>query len=241
MKKLIIVGFIFTQLGAFLGNFSAIAQINPLADTIWDGNAEIIVPKLIWKQERPKFNRVETVSTVKVLVPIQIWFWGKNDNPPNAMAVCFNQRKVGADPLRAELAMFQGQLPTWAIAQLEQIHQRRPRKGDSIYLYPGNYGLYNLNNRTKKATFRLRNFDRTDEGSPDYQFEGVIAMSGNKISRVTFVMTSPIAPPAALIKYATPQGNFTGTVINLVKSSAKPSDQAAAQFSKFFDLQDQSP
>ena len=53
MKKLIIVGFIWTQLGAFLGNFSAIAQSNPLADTIWDGNAEIIVPKLIWKQERP--------------------------------------------------------------------------------------------------------------------------------------------------------------------------------------------
>lgn len=214
---------------------------NPLADTIWDGNAEIIIPKLIWKNERPKFNRVETISTVKVLVPIQLWFWGKNDNPPNAMAVCFNQRKVGADPLRAELAMFQGQLPTWAIAQLEQIHQRRPRKGDSIYLYPGNYGLYNLNNRTKKATFRLRNIDGTDEGSPDYQFEGVIAMSGNKLSRVTFVMTSPIAPPAALIEYATPQGNFTGTVINLAKSSSKPSDQAAAQFSKFFDLQDQSP
>jgi len=53
MKKLIIVGFICTQWGAFLGNFSAIAQINPLADTNWDGNAEISVPVLVWKNERP--------------------------------------------------------------------------------------------------------------------------------------------------------------------------------------------
>ena len=81
---------------------------NPLADTIWDGNAEIIVPKLIWKQERPKFNRIETVSTVKVLMPIQLWFWGANDNPPNAMAVCFNQRKVGADPLVPSWPCFRG-------------------------------------------------------------------------------------------------------------------------------------
>jgi hypothetical protein len=47
------VGFICTQLGAFPGNFFAIAQSNPLADTIWDGNAEIIVPKMVWKKERP--------------------------------------------------------------------------------------------------------------------------------------------------------------------------------------------
>ena len=214
---------------------------NPLADTIWDGNAEITIPKLVWKKERPKFNRVETVSTLKFQVPIQIWFWGKNDDPTNAMAVCFNQRKVGADPLRAELAMFQGQLPTWAIAQLEQIHERRPRKGDTIYLYPGNYGFYNLNSTAKKATFRLRNFDQTDESSPDYQFEGMITMSGNKISKTTFVMTSPSSLPADFLEYSTFQGNITGTVINLAKSSSKPSDQAAAQFSKFFDLQDQSP
>jgi len=214
---------------------------NPLADTIWDGNAEITVPKLVWKKELPKFNRIETVSTIKFLVPIQIWFWGKNDDPTNAMSVCFNQRKVGADPLRAELAMFQGQLPTWAIAQLDQIHEKRPRKSDSIYLYPGNYGLYYWNSRTKKATFRLRNFDQSDEGSPDYQFEGAITMSGNKISKTTFVMTSPSSIPADLLEYSTFEGNVIGTIINLVKLSSKPSDQAAAQFSKFFDLQDQSP
>ena len=105
------------------------SQTNPLADTIWDGNAEITIPKLIWKKERPKFNRVETVSTLKFQVPIQLWFWGKNDDPTNAMSICFNARKVGADPLRAELSMFLGQLPSWAITQLEQIRARRPGKG----------------------------------------------------------------------------------------------------------------
>ena len=84
------------------------AQSKTLADTIWDGNAGITGPKLIWKQERPKFNRIETVSTVKVLMPIQLWFWGANDNPPNAMAVCFNQRKVGADPLVPSWPCFRG-------------------------------------------------------------------------------------------------------------------------------------
>ena len=66
-------------------------------------------------------------------------------------------------------------------------------------------------------------------------------MSGNKISKNTFVMTSPSTLPADLIKFSPFQENITGTVINLAKSSSKPSDQAAAQFSKFFDLQDQSP
>jgi len=225
---------------------------NPLADTIWDGNAEIIVPKLIWKNERPKFNRVETVSTIKFQVPIQLWFWGANDNPANAMSVCFNARKVGADPLRAELTMPFGQLPSWAITQLQQIHARRPRKDDSIYLYPGNYGLYYFNSRTKKATFQLRNVDESTESADptiDWRIEGSISTAANRISKATFVFTRPTSLSRIdsypvrpgdenLISF---QGNITGTILNLVKSTAKPSDQAAAQFSKFFDLQDQSP
>lgn len=252
MKKLIIVGFICTQWGPFLGNFSAIAQSKPLADTIWDGNAEITVPKLIWKNERPKFNRVETVSTIKFQVPIQLWFWGANDNPANAMSVCFNARKVGADPLRAELTMFFGQLPSWAIEQLKQIHQRRPGKSDTVYLWPGSYGLYNFNVRTKKATVQLRNVIdyREDRPTEDYRVEGSISTSANRISKATFVFTSPLSLSKLhsgetvrpgdenIISF---QGNITGTILNLVKSTAKPSDQAAAQFSKFFDLQDQSP
>ena len=225
------------------------AQSNPLADTIWDGNAEITVPKLVWKKELPKFNRVETVSTIKVLVPIQLWFWGKNDNPTNAMAVCFNQRKVGADPLRAELTMPIGQLPSWAITQLQQIHAQRPRKDDSIYLFPGNYGLYNFSSGTKKATFQLRNVDETDDQTIDWRIEGSISTSANRISKATFVFTQPTSLSRIdsypvrpgdenLISF---QGNITGTILNLVKSTGKPSDQAAAQFSKFFDLQDQTP
>ena len=225
---------------------------NPLADTIWDGNAEIIIPKLIWKNERPKFNRVETVSTIKFQVPIQLWFWGANDNPANAMSVCFNARKVGADPLRAELTMPFGQLPNWASTQLEQIHQRRPGKSDTVYLWPGSYGFYNFNVRTKKATVQLRNVIdyREDRPTEDYRVEGSISTSANRISKATFVFTSPLSLSKLnsgetvrpgdenIISF---QGNITGTILNLVKSTAKPSDQAAAQFSKFFDLQDQSP
>ena len=231
---------------------SLTAQSNPLADTIWDGNAEIIVPKLIWKNERPKFNRVETVSTIKFQVPIQLWFWGANDNPANAMCVCFNARKVGADPLRAELTMPIGQLPSWAITQLQQIHARRPRKDDSIYLFSGNYGRYNFSSRTKKATFQLRNVDESTESADptiDWRIEGSISTAANRISKATFVFTRPTSLSRIdsypvrpgdenLISF---QGNITGTILNLAKSSSKPSDQAAAQFSKFFDLQDQSP
>ena len=225
---------------------------NPLADTIWDGNAEIIIPKLIWKNERPKFNRVETVSAIKFQVPIQLWFWGANDNPANAMSVCFNARKVGADPLRAELTMPFGQLPSWASTQLQQIHQRRPGKSDTVYLWPGNYGLYNFSSRTKKATFQLKNVNEsTGSADPtiDWRIEGSISTSANRISKATFVFTLPTSLSRLdsypvrpgdenLISF---QGNITGTILNLVKSTAKPSDQAAAQFSKFFDLQDQSP
>lgn len=222
---------------------------NPLADTIWDGNAEITVPKLVWKKERAKFSRVETVSTIKFQLPIQIWFWGKNDDPTNAMSICFNQRKVGADPLRAELTMPLGQLPGWAINQLQQIHDRRPRKADTIYLFPGNYGTYAFNSRTKKATFLLRNCDETDDVVIDWRFEGSIAFSANRITAASFVLTQPTSLSRIdsypvrpgdenLISF---QGNITGTVLNIVKASGKPSDQAAAQFSKFFDLQDQSP
>ena len=224
---------------------------NPLADTIWDGNAEITVPKMVWKNERPKFNRVETVSTIKFQVPIQLWFWGANDNPANAMSVCFNARKVGADPLRAELTMPFGQLPSWAVTQLQQIHDRRPRRDDTIYLWPGSYGLYNFNNKTKKATVQLRNVSKQREDRPmeDYRIEGSISTSANRISKATFVFTSPLSLSRIgsgevrpgdenLISF---QGNITGTILNLVKSTAKPSDQAKAQFSKFFDLQDQSP
>ena len=228
------------------------AQSNPLADTIWDGNAEITVPKLAWKKERPKFNRVETVSTIKFQVPIQLWFWGANDNPANAMSVCFNARKVGADPLRAELTMPFGQLPSWASTQLEQIHQRRPGKSDTVYLWPGNYGLYNFSSRTKKATFQLKNVNEsTGSADPtiDWRIEGSISTSANRISKATFVFTLPTSLSRLdsypvrpgdenLISF---QGNITGTILNLSKSAAKPSDQAAAQFSKFFDLQDQSP
>jgi hypothetical protein len=224
---------------------------NPLADTIWDGNAEIIIPKLIWKNERPKFNRVETVSAIKFQVPIQLWFWGANDNPANAMSVCFNARKVGADPLRAELTMPFGQLPSWASTQLEQIHQRRPGKSDTVYLWPGNYGLYNFSSRTKKATFQLKNVNEsTGSADPtiDWRIEGSISTSANRISKATFVFTLPTSLSRLdsypvrpgdenLISF---QGNITGTILNLVKSTAKPSDQAKAQFSKFFDLQDQS-
>lgn len=222
---------------------------NPLADTIWDGNAEITVPKMIWKKERSKFNRVETVSTIKFQVPIQIWFWGQNDNPSNAMSICFNARKVGADPLRAELTMPLGQLPSWAITQLQQIHARRPRKDDTIYLFPGNYGSYAFNGRTKRAIFQLRNCDADDDVVIDWRFEGAIGLSANRITKATFVVTSPTSLSRIdsypvrpgdenLISF---QGNITGTVLNIVKSSAKPSDQGPAQFSKFFDLQDQSP
>ena len=225
---------------------------NPLADTIWDGNAEIIIPKLIWKNERPKFNRVETVSTIKFQVPIQLWFWGANGNPANAMSVCYNARKVGASPLRAELTMPFGQLPNWASTQLEQIHQRRPGKSDTVYLWPGSYGFYNFNLRTKKATVQLRNVIdyREDRPTEDYRVEGSISTSANRISKATFVFTSPLSLSKLnsgeivrpgdenIISF---QGNITGTILNLVKSTAKPSDQAAAQFSKFFDLQDQSP
>lgn len=235
-------------MGALVGSASS-AQANPLADTIWDGNAEITIPKLIWKKERPKFNRVETASTIKFQLPIQIWFWGQNDNPSNAMSICFNQRKVGADPLRAELTMPLGQLPSWAVTQLQQIHARRPRKDDTIYLFPGNYGTYTFNARTRKATFRLRNCDADDEVVIDWRFEGAIGLSGNRITKATFVLTQPTSLSRLdsypvrpgdenLISF---QGNITGTVLNVVKSSAKPSDQGPAQFSKFFDLQDQSP
>lgn len=222
---------------------------NPLADTIWDGNAEITIPKMIWKNERPKFNRVETVSTIKFQVPIQFWFWGKNDDPTNAMSVCFNRRKVGADPLRAELTMPLGQLPAWALIQLQQIHELRPRKSDTIYLFPGNYGLYEFNNKSRKAVFRLRNRDETDEVVVDWRLEGVISFSANKITQATFVVTQPTSLSRLdsypvrpgdenLISF---QGNIKGTVLNIVKSTAKPSEQATAKFSKFFDLQDQSP
>ena len=226
------------------------AQSNPLADTIWDGNAEITIPKLVWKNERPQFNRVETVSTIKFQVPIQLWFWGQNDSPSNAISVCFNARKVGADPLRAELTMPIGQLPSWAITQLQQIHAQRPRKDDSIYLFPGNYGLYNFSSRTKKATFQLKNVDETDDPTIDWRIEGSISTSANRISKATFVFTRPTSLSRIDNSYPVRpgdenlisfQGNITGTILNLVKSTAKPSDQAAAQFSKFFDLQDQSP
>jgi len=225
---------------------------NPLADTIWDGNAEIIVPKMVWKKERPKFSRIEIGSTIKFYVPVQLWFWGANDNPANAMSVCFNARKVGADPLRAELTMPFGQLPSWAITQLQQIHARRPRKDDSIYLYPGNYGLYYFNSRTKKATVQLRNVDEStesDDPTIDWRIEGSISTAANRITKATFVFTSPLSLSKIGSGEVRPgdenmisfQGNITGTILNLVKSSAKPSDQAATQFSKFFDLQDQSP
>jgi hypothetical protein len=180
--------FIFFLVKALLGSAS-FAQANPLADTIWDGNAEITVPKLIWKKERQKFSRVETASTIKFQLPIQIWFWGQNDNPTNAMSICFNARKVGADPLRAELTMPLGQLPSWAITQLQQIHARRPGKDDTIYLFPGNYGSYALNGRTRKATFQVRHIDRTDDLSIDWRFEGAVGLSGNRITKATFVLT----------------------------------------------------
>lgn len=226
------------------------AQANPLADTIWDGNAEITVPKLIWKKERPKFSRVETVSTVKFQVPIQLWFWGRNDDPTNAMSICFNQRKVGADPLRAELSMILGQLPTWALIQLQQIHVRRPRTDDSIYLYEGNFGFYSINPKTKRATIQLRNVDRSTGGlNRLWHLEGSLAVAANRISRANFVVTSPTSLASFTSSTVRPgdedrigfQGNITGMVFNLVKSSAKPSDQEPAQFAKFFDLQDQAP
>ena len=237
---------------AFIIFSGTLAKANPLADTIWDGNAEITVPKLAWKKERPKFNRVETVSTIKFQVPIQLWFWGANDSPTNAMSVCFNSRKVGADPLRAELTMLFGQLPSWAIEQLKQIHQRRPGKSDTVYLWPGSYGLYNFNNKTKKATVQLRNVNEStgsDDPTIDWRIEGSISTSANRITKATFVFTLPTSLSRLdsypvrpgdenLISF---QGNITGTILNLVKSKAKPSDQAVAQFSKFFDLQDQSP
>lgn len=222
-----------------------------MADTIWDGNAEITIPKMIWKKERPKFSRAETVSTVKFQVPIQVWFWDKNDDPTNAMSICLNQRKVGADPLRAELTMILGQLPTWASAQLEQIHLRRPRKDDTIYLYSGNLGLYSFNARTKRGTFQLRNVDRSTEEAPviDWRAEGSMSMAGAKIGKMTFVLPRPTTLPSLDGSASRPEdeklisfeGSITGTVINLVKSTGKPSDQAAAQFSSFFDLQDQTP
>ena len=236
---------------AFIIFSGTLAEANPLADTIWDGNAEIIVPKMVWKKERPKFSRIEIGSTIKFYVPVQLWFWGANDNPANAMSVCFNARKVGADPLRAELTMPFGQLPTWASTQLEQIHQGRPGKSDTVYLWPGSYGLYNFNNKTKKATVQLRNVSKQREDRPmeDYRIEGSISTSANRISKATFVFTSPLSLSRIGSGEVRPgdeniisfQGNITGTILNLVKSSAKPSDQAEAQFSKFFDLQDQSP
>jgi hypothetical protein len=147
-----------------------------------------------------------------------------------------------------------GQLPSWAITQLQQIHARRPRKDDSIYLFPGNYGLYNFNSRTKKATVQLRNVNdaestELDDPTIDWRIEGSISTAANRISKATFVFTRPTSLSRIdnypvrpgdenLISF---QGNITGTILNLVKSTAKPSDQAAAQFSKFFDLQDQSP
>ena len=226
------------------------SQTTPLADTIWDGNAEITIPKLIWKKERPKFNRVETVSTLKFQVPIQLWFWGKNDDPTNAMSICFNARKVGADPLRAELSMFLGQLPSWAITQLEQIRARRPGKDHTIYLYRGNYGVYSMNTRTRRASFQLRNVDRSGGGNDtDWRLEGSLILSRDRISRATFVVTSPTSRSSLDWSPVRPgdeslissQGNITGTVLNIVKSTSKPGDQGPAQFDKFFDLQDQSP
>jgi hypothetical protein len=53
MSKKVVLRVLFLVITGFWNYESVIAQSNPLADTIWDGNAEIIVPKLIWKQERP--------------------------------------------------------------------------------------------------------------------------------------------------------------------------------------------
>ena len=72
MKKLIIVGFICTQWGAFPGNFSAIAQSNPLADTIWEGTMTGKIKQLV----RYVNGKKDWQATGAVLeqVPIEIWF-----------------------------------------------------------------------------------------------------------------------------------------------------------------------
>ena len=239
-------------MGIVGGSATLPAQTNPLADTIWEGNAEITIPKLVWKKERPKFNRVETVSTLKYQVPIQIWFWGKNDNPSNAVSLCFPQRKIGADPARAELAMFLGQIPTWASRQWEEILARRPGVDGEIHLYPGNVGLYFYSPRNGKLTFRMRAVLDLPKYNDvwDYRLEGSGTISGKNLKRATFVVTSPTTASRLLpdvpvrpgdrnlISF---QGNITGAVLNIVKSTSKPSDQGPAQFDKFFDLQDQSP
>jgi len=233
--------FVFFLVGVLVGSASS-AQANPLADTIWEGNAEITVPKLVWKKERPKFNRVETVSTIKFQVPVQLWFWGKNDDPTNSVSVCFPQRKVGADPSRQELIMMLGEMPSWADELLRVVRLRNVGKSDTIYDWPGHAGRYELNPRTKRGRILVKNVDN-DPQSTVWRLEGGITVSGNNLSQVTFVVSEPVSRPSLSSSDVRPgdenlisfQGNITGRVARLARLAYKPSDQQTEQFSRFFD------
>ena len=128
--------------------------------------------------------------------------------------------------------MILGQLPTWASTQLEQIHLRRPRKDDTIYLYSGNLGLYSFNARTKRGTFQLRNVDESTEEAPaiDWRVEGSMTMTGSKIGKITFVLTQPTSL-ARLDSYPVRPGDetFEGSPKRLGVQKTSLSSQGSAR------------
>lgn len=149
-----------SSLGLVLAGWPGVVSAQPgrdWGDQIWEGTAEVSIPRLIWKTERPSGSRIETAAGVKIFVPVQVWFWAKTNSPTNGMMVCLNSRKLGNDPLRTELVGVLGQLTAWG----DDLIRRKP-SGIDFSLELGDepaVGRYELSKNGASATFQTINID----------------------------------------------------------------------------------
>ena len=218
-------------------------------DQIWEGTAEISVPRLVWKTERPTGSRIETAGGLKLFVPVQVWFWAKTNSPTNAMMICINSRKLGNDPVRTELTGVLGQLTAWG----DSLLRNKPR-GRALALILGDEsaeGTYTLARNNTTATFRTINID---SGSGRFvplprrvlRLEGSFRKSGAFLSGAAAV-TSPgylenfwgqrgrdeqICVPSGTIRISLPRATLT---------TQKPSAEQISKFARFRDAQDLYP
>lgn len=95
------------------GTSLVLGQANPLANTIWTGNAKFTVPKLNVYSDGTQLQDPKTVSTLAMIIPVEIWFWDSS-----TFVVSANMRKLDVAPDTPDLQPFFGQ---WVIPVAARI------------------------------------------------------------------------------------------------------------------------
>ena len=128
-------------------------QANPLANTIWTGNAKVTIPKLNFYADQAPLADFKTVSNLIMIMPVEVWIWDSS-----TFLLALDMRKLKAGPDQPDLQPLLGE---WK----------------SIQYGVGDYfevrtGTYTYASRTKRGTFKA---ELRDTVTKDFDVDRITA------------------------------------------------------------------